>query len=489
MAETGLRRDAPATFDAPAPQLNLGPAFGMLVLAGLGVLAGWASFHFEWKVVLGIVLGLYVTAQTAVKPIAGLVFMIIALPFVDLFPPTLLGIPGLNALNLILLVVGVFGLGNALLRRQPMLPRNPVTGALLGYCVLMLLAFLVTLQNPPSWMDVVVNDLKASMTSFAPFFLAATIVRTEKQRKIVLYTVMVMVIFVAARSLVDYGIDLAQGAPPERIRIGGLIGQANDFGGYMAINIPVILLMALGERRAFWRPFLIAGGAASVMAMLFSQSRGGILACGLAITALGMLRERKLLLAFILAIALSPLWVPSVVMNRFEETRQVDETTGEEQFDRSSQVRLDIWQGGVDLFESSPIFGHGWATFTAALGQSQFEGQVRSPHSTYVRTLAETGLVGALGLLWLLGTLLGFGMRRPPYLTPFDQQLTNGLFGAALAVIVVNIFGTRFYNIEEMGYFWVLTGLVATCAWNARGSGAPQLSHPAGAHAATGTLV
>jgi O-antigen ligase len=81
--------------------------------------------------------------------------------------------------------------------------------------------------------------------------------------------------------------------------------------------------------------------------------------------------------------------------------------------DTSIQGRVHFWRAGLRIFQDHPWLGTGPGTFAVVHTQYQEDPRfyARDAHNLYVQTLAETGLTGAVVLLWLLGALLALWLR------------------------------------------------------------------------------
>jgi O-antigen ligase len=86
----------------------------------------------------------------------------------------------------------------------------------------------------------------------------------------------------------------------------------------------------------------------------------------------------------------------------------------------SNQVRFTVWKYAIDLFEQHPIFGRGLGTFavgdsTAIASQPKdLQSALYSStyaHNIYLDFLAETGLVGLLGYLLLIGATVYYAWQ------------------------------------------------------------------------------
>jgi O-antigen ligase len=83
-------------------------------------------------------------------------------------------------------------------------------------------------------------------------------------------------------------------------------------------------------------------------------------------------------------------------------------------------------------------------------------------HNYYLKILIETGLVGLLIFLWLLGAACKmswrlFRMAKDPVMS----ALGCSLFAMMICVLVVNFFGDRWTFLQVNGFLWVLLGLAA----------------------------
>jgi len=164
---------------------------------------------------------------------------------------------------------------------------------------------------------------------------------------------------------------------------------------------------------------ILLGLALTVMsaAMLFSFSRGGLIALALSagvVTVMLVIRGRLgrwqvAVVGLLLAVSVAAfLWIgPDTVVDHFRRAESV-------QHEPSLFTRLLVWRASVGMFEDFPVAGTGLGTYASAflayypMGTEQ---TWREAHNDYVQLLAEVGAVGALvaavGFFLLLVRLLG----------------------------------------------------------------------------------
>lgn len=183
-------------------------------------------------------------------------------------------------------------------------------------------------------------------------------------------------------------------------------------------------------------------GAAVVMgaALLLTQSRGGSLSAltglivVLAMTLYGRVSRRVpvfLGLAVTLFLAYASTFGLDLVVQRFSLAIR-------EPF---SDLRWPTWEGTLAVAAEAPFLGVGLGGFEDAFRAHQPVGiwsgyVVDYAHNDYLQLLAETGLAGAVVLVWALVGLLAFVLGRwAGRQDPFVRGLVTGGLGALAAVL------------------------------------------------------
>jgi O-antigen ligase len=195
---------------------------------------------------------------------------------------------------------------------------------------------------------------------------------------------------------------------------------------------------------------LYALTAITLLATMYTFSRGAYLAVIASATLLAILKDRKLLIVVAVFLLTWQAIVPDAVRERITMT---ENTSG--QLEASAQERIDLWTQSKRMFLSSPVVGTGFGTFQ--LGEHT--DNLKDTHNFYVKVLVETGLVGfviVLALLYQLTATCFRLFRRAD--DPLYRALGLGLLLALCASVVANFFGDRWTYIEIMGLLWVLVG-------------------------------
>lgn len=253
----------------------------------------------------------------------------------------------------------------------------------------------------------------------------------------------------------------------DNIRDSGPLGWAGQNGlAAFELECTVFLigpLACLGWRLRD-RAILLAMGAAGVLGVLFSYSRGAYLGMVGATAYVGIFKMRILLVALAVTMIAAPAILPQSVIERILMTY---DTQGK--LESSAQERVDLWNDALHLIQKEPIFGVGYDGFAIYRGQEAKEteiNQLRDTHNMYVRALIETGVVGLLILIALFVSLFraGHALFREAH-DPFLRGVGLGFATQMVAVILCNFFGDRWTFIEISGFTFTLAALVTRARW------------------------
>jgi putative inorganic carbon (HCO3(-)) transporter len=236
-----------------------------------------------------------------------------------------------------------------------------------------------------------VGGVKDQLGKFGPvvltFFMIAAACNTQR-RILVLMAVMVM----CATVLAVHGIGQANtgigwtGIPlgdDGRIQYVGIFNDPNDLGMLFVSVFPMACLL-LKRAGFFGKLFWLACILTLLYGVRLTNSRGAML--GVLVVAGGYIWYRRgVIVAGVLGAA--GLAVMKLLSSRMQEL-----DAGEE----SASGRVDAWYEGLQMFKSHPLFGVGPGNFT--------DYNPLTAHNSFVLVLAETGFVGYV--LWLM--LIGY---------------------------------------------------------------------------------
>jgi len=193
------------------------------------------------------------------------------------------------------------------------------------------------------------------------------------------------------------------------VRISGPIGDPNFYAQWLVMLTPLALDRAFGESRRSLRLAAWCAAAAMATSVVFSFSRGGLLALG--VVALLMLIRRpvraRMLVAIAAAVLLALPLLPAGYIARVTALGQVG--TVESTTDVSIRGRTAEAGAAWGMFLDHPLLGVGLGNYAANYQAYAREFGIevrrvdREPHNVFLEVGAETGLPG----LAAFGALLG----------------------------------------------------------------------------------
>ena len=388
---------------------------------------------------------------------------IMLLPFAYYFPVNIV-VPGMNLTNLLLLLL-VCGLFFG--RRDP--PHLTVPGFLGAplFCLfaVLILGFVIAQWHDLSHVDDDLASLKNAIV-YPPLYFIYRRCRQDLHGTRQLIVLVLVVAVVAGMQAVYQGIQFGFSAYSGTQRAVGPFGdirQANRAGVFFAMFLPMLVAVALQFRhRKLVRVAAIAGGVILVAAILFTYSRQSYLIALFAIMVLLLRRSLPAaVLAALLIIASASVLPPSVI-ERVQETGQV-EAGGSVELDTSTTSRFEIWKGAREMLGDHPM-GVGLDRFQKYIGQYTNRPRVDA-HNAFVLMLAECGPLGLMAMLWLFWRmwLLARWLRRSAEVGTTRPEASTLALGFTLTVVSMalgNLYGSPFLQGLIMANFWILCGLM-----------------------------
>lgn len=386
---------------------------------------------------------------------------IVLLPFALYFPVSIV-VPGMNLTNLLMLLLAcglLFG------RRDP---AHLAVPGFLGAPLLCLFAVLVLGFVAAQWSDLSqVDDDLASLKNAIFYPLLYFIYRRCRQdlrgtRQLIVLVLVVAVAtgLQAVYQGIQFGFSAYDGTQRAVGPFGG-IGQANRAGVFFAMFLPMLVAVALQlHQRKLVRLAAIAGGGILVAAILFTYSRQSYLIAAFVILVLLLRRSFPAAALATLVLVASASMLPNSVVERVQETRQV-EAGGSVELDTSTTSRLEIWKGAMQMLRDHPM-GVGLDQFPKQIGKYTDHAGMDA-HNAFVLMLAECGPIGLLAMLWLFWRLwlLARWLRRSAgSARPEASTLALGFTLTVVAMALGNLYGSPFFQGLIMANFWILCGLM-----------------------------
>ena len=228
---------------------------------------------------------------------------------------------------------------------------------------------------------------------------------------------------------------------------GSFLADNNDLALALNMVLPMLLYLSKDEPRKWLRWALKICFVASIVAIIFTYSRGGFLAMAL-VGFMLLIKARYKSLA-VIALLVGALAAATITPEKWTSRMH---TINEGEQDSSAHGRINAWRTAFNLALDRPITGGGFQMWIPQVFNkySPEPWNVRDVHSNYFEILGEHGFVG-LGLYMLLLfycltrlSVLKWHIRREPALQ-WAQHYPDMLQVAILAYMLGGLFLGRAY--------------------------------------------
>ena len=239
--------------------------------------------------------------------------------------------------------------------------------------------------------------------------------------------------------------------------------NANHLAGYLIFYLPILIGFKYGKKldqRYFW------GILATIVstALVVTYTRGGWYAAVIALSVMALIKDKKLLI-FIVTYILIYSWIFTPVMNRAVSVVNEAETS-------NGQYRIQLWLTALRMFHDNPVTGVGIGNYytlhdeyLARYPYLDRGHEARQPHNSYVKWLAETGIIG-FGLIITVLMLIArnaFTFWRRTRGDPENALIISFICGAG-AVMIHSATNSLFHLPRGIFGVWIAAGLVLQLA-------------------------
>jgi putative inorganic carbon (hco3(-)) transporter len=252
-------------------------------------------------------------------------------------------------------------------------------------------------------------------------------------------------------------------------RLSGPVGDPNFFAQVMVVLSLLGIERFMNEKSLFWK---IVGGlaaAASGLTVVFTFSRGAIVALGLSLLIFFWIYKLKPahLIALILLGTVMLFFIPPTFYQRVLSIGDVLPTNGQINIrkDRAIQGRASESLTAWAMLNRHPLLGVGlnnftylYQEYTKSLGLAPSANN-RSPHDLYLEVAAESGVVGLtifLAMIVLAIRSILYARRR--FMDAGMEDYVNMTTGFAIA-FAGYLFAAVFVHAAYPRYFYLLIGI------------------------------
>jgi putative inorganic carbon (hco3(-)) transporter len=262
-----------------------------------------------------------------------------------------------------------------------------------------------------------------------------------------------------------YGIGLVE---LSRVTVGrdlnSLLGDPNDLALVLLFPLSFSVALALPGNAAVNRLLGMTGLAGIIPAIVFTESRGGLLGVLAVLAAYGFRHVKSKLMVVVLAVL-----VAFALYSAMGISSRISGGDLQQGLDESAQERLSAWMAAINMAVANPLTGVGIGNFAPSFFSyvEDFPGRDLTSHSTWFGVLGETAWAGLIVFVAMVGACFRSALQSYRRLqgSVAPQIITRVAFAliAALAgFCVAGSFLTQGFNWP----IYVLVGLTSALARN-----------------------
>ncbi|HNS52570.1 MAG TPA: O-antigen ligase family protein [Anaerolineae bacterium] len=458
MSTSGLAWRLPERFTGAAPAV---------LLAGTAVAVTVARLPVAVAATLALVC--VVAVWVVAKPVAGLLFVVLAVPFGSSFGVQVGG-ANVGAAECAVWLVLASWLASMVARREARL-----TTSWLGVSVLVFIGFLLASLRPGSELAPGIKEV-AKWAEVFGLLLATAHLMSAGWLKAVTGIVLLTSGIAAAQGVYQF---LFQRGPEAFLLGGGFMraygtfGQPNPYAGYLglgatlAFGLTAGLLLSPGGRwrtQIKWMSVTLASGLLVLAAIVMSWSRGSWLglatsSCAMMLAVLFRWRKRAavvvgvvvIMTAVVLVLA-SPGAVSGAISSRLAGPKFLSlGVLGVEVTDSNFSIveRLAHWAAAIAMWRDHFWLGVGIGNYPVAYPQyalPAWDDALGHAHNYYLNVGAEAGLFGllAFGQIWIAAIITAW--RATARSQGMAAGVALGTLGAVIYLCVHNLFDNVFVH-------------------------------------------
>jgi O-antigen ligase len=240
----------------------------------------------------------------------------------------------------------------------------------------------------------------------------------------------------------------------------------NNLAGLLDLVIPLSFVWAVQTRELLKKLLLMMATLLMFTTVLFTFSRGSWITQTIVLgTIIIMQRGKRVRALWILSLVVIPL---SVALGAFALRFNAILSP----FDAASLSRPLLWRAATNAFSTSPLLGLGFGNFAIMKTQfgmySAFDPYgYLSAHNIFFELLADLGILGFVGMFWLIGRaiigLIGFIKSVPP---GNGKILGIGILGGLVTYLLHGLFDSFLQMPVTLLVFGILLGFSFNLARN-----------------------
>jgi O-antigen ligase len=264
-----------------------------------------------------------------------------------------------------------------------------------------------------------------------------------------------------------FGVDFFRHKPYDTViglaRLKAAFPHTNIFAGYLALFVPISVLLSLYYLKGTKRIISRVISALGLFCLVFTFSRSAVFGVWLAILLISLIKKDRLLsLILILMVVVAPFVAPKGIRDWSKSTTSIPELI-------LNKERFALYETSFNMIRHHPLIGVGVNTY--CLNYQKYKLHNTSgdtadtmwyAHNSYLQMASEIGIIGFLVFLYLLFKLFKGSIRF--FVKADDNFLRLSSLGLLMGIFAFLIHGfteTNLYYPKIAVLFWFQLALLA----------------------------
>lgn len=401
----------------------------------------------------------FLSAGLWLKPIFGLVALIILRPAVDLigtkdiFQINSLALSFHDLLGLLVVLWGIV----FIYQNRNLVKDLPARFFLLGFLAV---AFLSSLWAPSFTLSI--GEALRIASIFILSAVSFILIRSLKSLKFLIYGFLASSVIPCLLAISQYFQGRGQTVYGEFFyRLYGSFFHPNSLAFFLVFICVIIFTLLSIQKQSWQKTILGAWMAVLILIILATYTRGAWLGFLWAFLVLATVNFRRALILG-LGIILTFYLVVPIIQERINDIVLLDPFS-------SLMWRLNLWREMVPFLTAKPLLGNGLGSFQALSGQIQPLSTLPAPeaHNDYLKILVELGIIGLVFYLAIYFKVLIFSLKA--YFKTKDKPLKTiilGLIAMTSAFILMALGDNLLRTTATQWLYFSYFGAVASVARN-----------------------
>ncbi|MCG0275302.1 MAG: O-antigen ligase family protein [Thermosediminibacteraceae bacterium] len=252
--------------------------------------------------------------------------------------------------------------------------------------------------------------------------------------------------------------------PKISMRVYATLENPNVLAEYLVFVIPIVIAFILTSKK-IERKAVFSGLLGVILTcLIMTMSRGGWLGLALAIVIFAAVAERRLFIVLVLIALISPLFLPSVIIDRIASIGSLQ--------DSSNAYRITIWIATLRMLKDYWLtgLGLGLQAFSRVYRDYMIAGTFAlHSHNFYLQMCLELGMLGFISFLWfvikeLKGTDRFLKAKKNSWKALFAVGIVSAMFGHLLH----GLFDHVWFSPRIALVFWEMAGILSAIITEAK---------------------